>query len=135
MSWKNDYNSGIQLIDSQHEELLNAVNQFIVVIEGGSCTFAEKKEIFEEIFHSFMEHCRTEEQILKKLKYPDVEDHILSHERLRLKGQRILDLREAESDREEQFIEYVMYELIIKHMVTEDARYFPLTRNIKTKNS
>lgn len=126
--WRTEYTAGITSIDTQHKELLNEVNKFFAFLESGEATLPTKKEYFSKIYHAFMIHCKSEEQVLKNLGYPALNDHILAHERLKLKGQKILDVKSLTPEEEEEFIEFIVYEIIIKHLESEDALYFPLTR-------
>lgn len=75
---KNQHGVGIALIDDQHRQIIERVNQ----IAGAVATGAKKetlKEILEDMLLFVCEHFAVEERLMAEHGYPDMEGHIQEH--------------------------------------------------------
>lgn len=77
--WKNDYCLGNEIIDDQHKKLFQLIN-------GLYTSFIDKssdeklKEILKELLDYARYHFETEENFLKEISYPKLEEHLALHE-------------------------------------------------------
>jgi len=83
MIWKNEYDLGVEIIDTQHKELFFRVDSFLKSVNDRK-PLEEKMEEIQETFR-FMEefvyiHFRDEELLQKKIEYPNYENHREVHE-------------------------------------------------------
>ncbi|PTX17562.1 MULTISPECIES: bacteriohemerythrin [Halanaerobium] len=83
MIWKDEYKIGVELVDSQHEELFRRLGDFIVTVRSEQDKEEKRKEIEKTL--DFMgeyvvTHFNAEEALQKKYNYPDYENHHKIHE-------------------------------------------------------
>ena len=79
--WRNDYNTGNALIDSQHQRLFDTVNRLYDAMQEGHGQDI-LSEILDEMAAYTKEHFRDEEDLMLKHNYPHYEDHKLKHQSL-----------------------------------------------------
>jgi hemerythrin-like metal-binding protein len=121
IEWRNEYRTGIDGVDYEHEELIAQINALLVMIESR----ADRELILDglgEIYGSIAAHFALEEQTMQKRGYDAYLEHKADHERL------LDDIRElaeefenaAEVD-ERQFGERLA-DWFGHHFQTHDAR-------------
>ena len=82
MEWKEEFETGVVKIDEQHKELIRLINQVHFEMAEGK----EKSSLiilFEELFNYVMIHFATEEQMMKKYRYEEFENHQKQHIKLK----------------------------------------------------
>ncbi|MDR0785416.1 MAG: bacteriohemerythrin [Treponema sp.] len=81
VEWEDRYSVGIPAIDRQHKELLNLTNELYNVCQLGD---EAAHEHFRSVIHKAVEyvkfHFSAEEQIMEKIKFPELPDHKKQHE-------------------------------------------------------
>lgn len=81
VTWSNRYSVGIQVIDDQHKELLNLVNDLYHHSNGNE---AEERDYFKKVIHQTInyvkEHFSTEEKLLIAARFPGYEAHKKAHD-------------------------------------------------------
>ncbi|MDR1216213.1 MAG: bacteriohemerythrin [Treponema sp.] len=81
VEWEDRYSVGIPAIDRQHQELLNLTNELY-----NACQLGDKaaREHFRSVIHRAVEyvkfHFSAEEQIMERIKYPEIVEHKKQHE-------------------------------------------------------
>jgi hemerythrin len=79
--WSDRYRLGIPLIDEQHKKLIDMTNTLYEGCRGGDET---AKAYFLRTIHEAVDYVRfhftTEEKILERISYPDLEAHKKEHE-------------------------------------------------------
>jgi hemerythrin-like metal-binding protein len=82
--WNNDYCTGIPEIDSQHIKIIDQINY---LIDNHNCK--AKASLNQEIILFLdkygAEHFSTEEGFLRKINYPDLDNHIKMHQEFKLR--------------------------------------------------
>ncbi|MCE5182396.1 MAG: bacteriohemerythrin [Betaproteobacteria bacterium] len=78
---KNQHGVGIALIDEQHRQIIDRVNQIAnaVAMEAKSDAL---KEMLEDMLIFACEHFAVEERLMAEHGYPDMENHIQEHLRM-----------------------------------------------------
>ena len=77
--WDNSLVTGVELIDTQHQELFEKINNLLRTAgegKGGE----ELRKSFKFLSDYTVKHFSEEEEIQKKYKYPDFENHHKLHE-------------------------------------------------------
>ena len=81
VSWSDIYVTKIELIDSQHRELLNLTNELYRACLSGS---EKANVVFKDAMSRMVDYVRfhftTEQKLLEKVKFPDYADHKKKHE-------------------------------------------------------
>ena len=78
-SWKEEYATGIDVIDFQHKKLVNLINRLYV-------TFMEQTEgehldsILQEVLDYAHYHFDTEASLMRKSNFPGMKEHIAQHD-------------------------------------------------------
>ncbi len=78
-AWKEEYATGIEVIDSQHKKLVNLIDKLYV-------TFMEQTErenldsILQEVLDYAHYHFDTEASLMRKHNFPGIKEHIAQHD-------------------------------------------------------
>lgn len=76
--WKSEYNLKNNDINSEHQYLLELVN---VIIENRELlSKSEVIEIFQQLVNYSHFHFKNEEELMKKINYPEIEEHKRQHQ-------------------------------------------------------
>lgn len=82
--WNDDYLIGIEEIDSQHRRIIDQINYLI-----DNLNSKDKASISHWIIANLdkysEEHFSTEEHYLRKINYPDLDNHLKLHQAFKLK--------------------------------------------------
>ncbi|MBF0247132.1 MAG: hemerythrin family protein [Alphaproteobacteria bacterium] len=121
--WTNDMSVGIGEIDRDHRKLVSYLNELGLACMGGQGT-----EILEDILQSLVEYTRVhfanEEDIMRKVGYPDFDEHRERHARLVSELDDLMDRFHYGVDDEgiahdaAQFLEA----WLVRHILVEDRK-------------
>lgn len=81
ITWSNTFSCGVKIIDDQHKELVDMVNEMLEHVTG-----SEKEEydyfskVINKIVNYFKLHFATEEKIMLAAQYPGYDEHKKVHE-------------------------------------------------------
>ena len=82
VTWDNKYDTGIELIDSQHRTLIDLINDLYRACRSGG----ELGPAFNGAMHEMVKyvnfHLTTEQDMLRRVKYPEYQGHLKQHEEL-----------------------------------------------------
>lgn len=79
VEWTEAVAVGIGIVDAQHQNLFKYYNQLIEAVEGGHDA-AAVAEVLERLKTYAVYHFDTEEGLMKKHGYPDVDEHQEAHQ-------------------------------------------------------
>ncbi len=79
--WNSRFETGIDLIDAQHQSLFAAVNRLVDAFRAGKAG-AQVKESLDFLVGYTLEHFQTEERFMRELDYPWLAEHSGEHARL-----------------------------------------------------
>lgn len=86
MMWKEKYRIGVELIDTQHQELFGRLSNFIQIVQN-NIPWNDKLEEVKETLNFLQEyvvfHFNDEEAYMKEINYPDLELHKKIHKDFR----------------------------------------------------
>ncbi|MDP1833246.1 MAG: bacteriohemerythrin [Geothrix sp.] len=78
VAWNTRYNTGIEIVDEQHQELFQVVNRLRELVQEG----ADRGVIgtlLEDLVACSERHFATEEAFMAKVAYPDLPQHVAEH--------------------------------------------------------
>lgn len=78
VAWNPRYNTGIQIIDEQHQALFQAVEQLRGCVRNGA-SGAEIEKLLAELVQHSERHFATEESFMQRYGYPDLTQHVAEH--------------------------------------------------------
>ena len=120
--WNEKYAVGETKLDNQHRYLFDLGNK----IE--SANESEAKAYIMKLYKYAIAHFTAEETHMKKIKYPDLENHRKLHDKF------ITDLNLiAENFSNESFEKFksFLYSWLIQHILNEDNKYFLFSNSRK----
>ncbi len=78
LKWKNEYSVGVEIIDSEHRQLIEMINKAFDSVEN-----MEEDEVLSELVEEMrryaMTHFATEEKLMREYGYPEAEEHKKQH--------------------------------------------------------
>ena len=126
--------TGNKTIDSQHQELIDRIRQFVAACESGDSKIKAIKMLdYLDEYTNF--HFQEEEELQKKVSYPEISSHHVKHEEFKTSIQELYDYLNENEGPDDQFIEQVkrnVVDWLFQHIKTFDrsvAEYIHLHDN------
>lgn len=79
--WSSRFETGIAIIDQQHQALFEAVNKLADSFKNGTAS-AQVKASMDFLVKYTVEHFQTEEKFMKEMGYPKLTSHTAEHAQL-----------------------------------------------------
>ncbi|MGE5786366.1 MAG: bacteriohemerythrin, partial [Myxococcales bacterium] len=128
LSWRPFYACGESMIDAEHRELFDLANRlFSVATVPGQQRDALTRRL-ERIVVAVRKHFQHEEDLLRDLNYPMLEQHKKAHRELLSKAAQLQRKAEENELSMGQLMEYLAIDVIARHLLEADREYFPLLR-------
>jgi hemerythrin len=121
LEWRDEFRTGIDGVDYEHEKLLAEINTVYELI-GAS---GERERVIDglgEIYGSISAHFALEEQMMQRHGYPAYREHKADHDRLLDEIQQISDEFEASAELDEADFKRRLADWFQVHFATHDAR-------------
>lgn len=126
--------TGNKTIDFQHQELIDRIRQFVAACESGDSKIKAIKMLdYLDEYTNF--HFQEEEELQKKVSYPEISSHHAKHEKFKTSIQELYDYLNENEGPDDQFIEQVkrnVVDWLFQHIKTFDrsvAEYIHLHDN------
>ena len=119
--WKDAYNTGIDLIDKQHRELVSTINSLYASLSKENKSSALKPAA-EMVMQYTKIHFATEFKLMKDSGYPRLGEHHDQHERLISRADESLHDCLKEDGDPTDFLHFLK-EWFLVHIVREDKAY------------
>lgn len=126
--WRRHFESGHNLIDTQHRELFEHVDRLQTLLaDPAAATVAQLCRSVDQLMAEVTAHFASEEQVLEALAWPGLPHHQVEH--LRLAGE-VAALRTAldqapELGRALSLARFMVVEVIANHMLRADRQFYP----------
>jgi hemerythrin len=129
--WNNRFETGVEIIDTQHKRLFDAVNKLHDSFKTGTAQ-AQVKESLDFLVKYTVEHFQTEEKFMKDMGYPKVTSHMAEHAQLvdQAKG---LQAKLAEGKPMTMEVTRFLAEWLKHHINEVDMGYVQFMRDKKAK--
>jgi hemerythrin len=125
LEWTEKMSVGIDTIDADHKKLLDLVNELHAVVRKKESP-ANIGRVLRDLISYTDYHFQAEEQLLRLLRFPDLEHHKLVHDSLR---KRVTELEERYRDCPEKagvkMFDFLS-DWLMRHILGEDMKYKPL---------
>ena len=126
--------TGNKTIDSQHQDVIDRIRQFVAACESGDSKIKAIKMLdYLDEYTNF--HFQEEEELQKKVSYPELSGHHAKHEEFKTSIQELYDYLNENEGPDDQFIEQVkrnVVDWLFQHIKTFDrsvAEYIHLHDN------
>jgi len=126
LEWNKGLETGIELIDNQHRELIKRIDALDLAIYGGTAK-TELVIMLEYLATYVSRHFEAEEEMMMKVNYPDFPKHYEEHKKFREVYGRILQeykVKGADSYLAMELDRQVRHWLE-HHLMVTDAAYVP----------
>lgn len=114
--------TGNKTIDSQHQELIDRIRQFVAACESSDSKIKAIKMLdYLDEYTNF--HFQEEEDLQKKVSYPELAAHHAKHEEFKKSIQELYDYLNENEGPDDQFIEQVkrnVVDWLFQHIKTFD---------------
>lgn len=120
--WAKDFASGNITLDQQHMSLMDLSNDLLRHIFDDNSAVAVRSCI-STIIHHAAQHFKDEEDILRAIDYPELDDHIAEHARLLHLCDTLMQDDAACVERKSDILQIIIHDLVMKHMLCEDVKY------------
>lgn len=124
--WKEEYCTGISVIDEQHKELFNIANRVYELLKNDVYVDKYNKilNLVEELKDYTVFHFKTEEEILLNAKYKKFFSHKIEHDDF-IKKFNDIDLKKVDNGQDEYIKETFDFVLdwIVNHILKTDMYY------------
>jgi len=121
--WKEDYCSGNQLIDAQHQTLFQISNELLESILSARPP-TEISAIIVRLFDGARQHFQNEETILKDAGFPGLQQHAAEHAKLLAKGLELSQQFNASTLSAGDVFQFLVYDVVRLHMLGADRQFF-----------
>jgi len=132
LEWNDELSIGVELIDSQHKELIRIANELINAVTLGH-RGKELEKILEELREYTVFHFNAEEELMEEIRYPQRGEHANEHTRLK---QSVKDFRQQLYKKEtltpEAMLEF-MKGWLLDHLLSSDRELARFIREQKAK--
>ncbi len=125
VEWRDEYCTGIEGVDYEHEKLIEQINAIYMLIDKG----ADKQILIDhlgDIYGSISAHFALEEQLMRKLDYIHFAEHEADHQRLLNDIGDITESVESSSDLDEPVFKQKLADWFQLHFKTHDSRLHKL---------
>ena len=126
--WKEQYNTGVELIDSQHRNLVNIINELHEAREHGSVQQA-LNEVLPRLVDYTVYHFNSEEAYMEEHGYANLEKQRESHQ---LFKEQILEIVDHEYDEQVYSLDMLSMYLkmwLLQHILVDDMEIAQFVNN------
>lgn len=133
LSWKAAWASGHAEIDKQHRDLVQIANRLLSAQSDDS-----RDDVIthlSDLIDHLADHFQFEESILTKVRYAKTEEHRKMHRRLMEKLATLKGRYLRETIPKHAFLRFLRDDLIVGHLIEQDALFFPLLTKPKAPSN
>jgi len=135
VTWSSTYSVGLKIIDEQHKELINLVNDmYNHVVDDDAAERAYFQKVIKQAVNYVKVHFATEEKILRATKFQGYAEHKKEHDSFILTV--LENIREYENGKGNliSFTHFIK-DWILTHIAIMDKQYFNYLMKIATRKT
>ena len=119
--WMDSYSVGDDELDADHRCLISIINRFIVAVADHR-TGEVTDKILEELTHYTVDHFRREEEVMRRVDFPDYLHHRSAHDRLTRQVAEFSARWRSGQEDPAGVAEFLM-DWLLHHILEEDMKY------------
>lgn len=123
LRWRKVYECGEPTIDRQHRALYALANELLAAVAHRRPR-GELTVLVDALTREAAAHFAAEEQVLERVRYPQLEEHRASHARLMRKATDLAEQYRSGAPHGGEIIEFLVFELAAGHMLRADRSFF-----------
>lgn len=124
LEWNSEWESGHEELDRQHREMVKLGNELIFTAFSGSVA-QEIEAKLDDFLNHVIYHFNYEEHILIGIGFTGSEEHSEIHKTIITDALRLKEAYLKGRLKPSSFFSFVVDEVIVGHMLKEDAKFFP----------
>ena len=129
IKWRESYNTGIENFDMEHHKIVELIDIMFTAIRDKS----DKKvveNVCDDLLSYTVYHFDNEEQAMKAVNYPEIEEHAAEHARLKSEAAKFHTI--IINNFPEGTVEFYHFlrEWLVNHIQDCDKKYTPFLKNI-----
>ncbi len=125
LEWKEELNTGISVIDGQHQRIVLYINQLHEIKQ--TKDNGEVTEILVALIDYTLSHFTFEETLFSDAGYVNTTQHINQHEEFRNYIYKLKD-RAAQGENVSSLLLNFLHEWLFEHILHEDGQYVPVVK-------
>ncbi|WP_184415156.1 ABC transporter substrate-binding protein [Rhodocyclus tenuis] len=129
--WHADYACGHALIDQQHRKLFEDANAIIAALLA-DLPNDRMRPLIDTLMNDVAQHSRDEEAVLAEIGFADAAAHARIHGQLLDQAVALAGRYDAGTLALGELLQFLVQDLVARHMLGDDRRFFPLLRGIAT---
>ncbi len=124
VDWSNSYTVGIDIIDNQNKHFIGITNDlYLKCLEGDATNKEYFSKTVKDIVSYIKEHFKTEEELLIKVKYPDINEHKKEHsDFVQMVIKEVKDYESGKMFVPNRLVRY-MRDWVFEHIAISDKKY------------
>ncbi len=122
MLWKDDYETGIATIDRQHKTLVGMTTILEEATKAYEEMTHETGEILKDLVDYVKVHFRDEEEVMKKISFPEYSRHVELHKELVNEVRDILLVLKNGGRINNAELLVFLQKWLLEHIITEDKK-------------
>lgn len=123
LQWSKRYESGSQIIDSQHHQLFQISNMLLSALISGE-TKDDCAKILDTLTRHVEKHFHDEEEIFRSANYDGADQHTIIHNELISRSLKLADKYKNDSLSLGEVFVFLASEVVHNHMIVEDKKFF-----------
>ncbi len=122
IEWRSEFETGVEEVDHEHQELVGLINDLHAALEAGAAK-ASVGDFLGEVFARISAHFALEETVMRKHGYDEYAAHKADHEKLLDDLRDIMDAHEAsQTFNYQEALGHAVRDWFVNHFKTKDAR-------------
>ncbi|MBL0168260.1 MAG: bacteriohemerythrin [Propionivibrio sp.] len=126
--WREAYMCGEASIDQDHQALFDHANKLIHAAMSGAQESGQLSAALDDLINNVKQHFAREEAVLARYHYAGLEEHVLQHQKLVGRALELRRMADAGEMTLGDLVTFLAQDVVVKHLLKEDARFFPLLR-------
>ena len=128
VEWSHAWESGDDVIDNQHRQLLEIANR-INYMSLGDVDYDQVEEQVNNLIEHIVDHFDYEEQLQKQVGFPDCKSHAKIHKELVVKALELKRSYQKGRLKSSEFFAFMLDDVINGHIIKDDVKFFPYIRD------
>jgi len=136
VKWSDTFSCGVKLIDDQHKELINIVNEMFMHVTGPQQNELEYLTVIIKKLVKYVKlHFATEEKIMKATKYSNYTEHKKAHDSFIVFVIETINEFSSGKRKSLYFFTRFLKDWIFSHIAVMDKSYFKYFRKIASRKA
>jgi len=130
IKWRDSYNTGVSQFDQEHHKIIELIDAMYVALRDKLDREVTEKVCREAIVYT-EQHFANEEQALISINYPDLEEQMTEHSRMKKEVVKFQELIASNYTEGATGLYHFLRDWLINHILVIDKKYGPYLQEVK----